>query len=111
MSEKYEFDARRYCQHNMERMGKMPNGQLVGLLMVCEIDSRDVKIEALKSELVALKAAARPVVEWWDGLRRNSKWNGVKVTPEMVAMPSYWDGQPPVTVAQLDELARLVGEE
>jgi hypothetical protein len=61
-------------------------------------------------ELTALKAAARPVAEWWDGLKRNSKWNGQKVTPEMIAIPSYWDGQPPVSVAQIDELARLCGD-
>lgn len=55
MSEKYEFDARRYCQHNMERLGRMPNGQLVGLLMIREIDSRDVEIEDMKAEFAALK--------------------------------------------------------
>ena len=104
------FDARRYCQHNMERMGKMPNGQLVGLLMVCEIDSRDVKIEALKAELAELKAAARPVMKWW---ARYQQIMGMHceniVDPVLCALDGDIGGS--VTAAQLDALARLVGEE
>ena len=55
---KYEFDARRYCQANMERMGKTPSGQLVGLLFIHAIDHRDVEIEELRTELATLRDGA-----------------------------------------------------
>ena len=53
---KYEFDARRYCQNNRDRMGHMPDGSPVADLIICEIDSRNVRIEALKMRLAEVEA-------------------------------------------------------
>lgn len=79
--------------------------------MATALRAKDADHATVVAELAALKEAARPVVEWWSGLSRNSKWNGEKITSDMVAMPSYWEGQPVVTAEQLDALAALVGEE
>lgn len=54
--DKYEFDARRYCQNNRDRMGHMPDGSPVADLIICEIDSRNVRIEALKMRLAEVEA-------------------------------------------------------
>lgn len=61
------------------------------------------EVEELRAELVALKEAARPVVKVYIDAKNNQIWSGATVTGETMALPG-------VTVAQLDNLARLCGE-
>ena len=108
MSEKYQFDARRYCFNNKNRLGHLPDGTPCADMIICELDSRAVLIEALKrdrdnlrAELAALKAAARPFKQWERtcGHHFGAFDNVMREDSDIV------------TAAQLDELARLCGED
>ena len=48
---KYEFDAVRYCQANMDRMGVMPTGQAVGALIIGEINALRARVARLEEAL------------------------------------------------------------
>ena len=50
MSE-YEFDAVRYCQENMDRMGVMPTGQAVGALIIGEVNALRARVARLEDAL------------------------------------------------------------
>ena len=62
MSEKYQFDTLRYCQHNAQRMGQMPNGMFVSELIAEEVTW-------LREELAALREAVAEFLkaddEWY----------------------------------------------
>ena len=67
------------------------------------LDRAAEEMEGLRAELAALKAAARPVAKSYLDAKNNQIWSGANVTGETMALPG-------VTVAELDELARLCGE-
>ena len=114
---KYEFDAVRYCQANMDRMGVMPTGQAVGALIIGEINAlraendtlrnearvyreqcamRDEWRDKIEGELAALRDAARPIAQFWKGCGVQGVVRGTN---------------PPLEEKHLDALAALVGEE
>ena len=65
MSE-YKFDAVRYCQANMDRMGVMPTGQAVGALIIGEINALRAENETLRNEARVYRAQCAMRDEWRD---------------------------------------------
>lgn len=70
MESKYEFDARRYCFNNKNRLGHLADGTPCADMIICELDSRAVLIEALKRNRDELRARLDAVEAQRDGLRK-----------------------------------------
>lgn len=68
-----------------------------------EVHMMKTALRAKDADYAALKAAAGPVAKSYVEAKNNQMWSGANVTGETMALPG-------VTVAQLDELARLCGE-
>lgn len=102
MENKANFDAERYCRHNAGRMGEW-FGRDIAELIRDEITALREENTQLRRDIAALKDAARPVVKVYIDAKNNQIWSGATVTGETMALPG-------VTVAQLDNFARLCGE-
>ena len=68
MSEKYQFDAVRFCRNNAQRMGQMPNGRFVSELMLEEISALRLRAEQAEARCKMLEESLREIASlyWQD---------------------------------------------
>ena len=107
---KYQLDALRAIrsmQQSHEIAGHGPMAERMRAIGD-QVEAMLAEHDALRAEIAALKEAARPVVEWWDGYGRFMDGKGPIPNPVLSVLSKTDICR--VSEQQLDALAALVGE-
>lgn len=105
---KYEFDAVRYCQENMHRMGVMPTGQAVGALIIAEIQRLRAENDTLRDESRVYREQCDMANEWRDKIE--GELTALKEVVAWIYRKNYALSKREI-IERVNALAALVGEE